>query len=52
MKRMLLSSITVSMYLAPLKYLPAGTVNALFNTGPIIVCFVEAYKYGVPFHLI
>lgn len=35
------------MLLAPLKYIPAGTVNALFNTAPIIVCFVEAFRYKV-----
>lgn len=46
-KRIIFSALTVSMFLVPLKYLPAGTVNALFNTAPIIVCFVEAIKYKV-----
>jgi drug/metabolite transporter (DMT)-like permease len=40
MHRMFWSSLTVSMFLAPLKYIPAGTANALFNLAPIIVCFV------------
>jgi hypothetical protein len=37
------------MFLAPLKYIPAGTANALFNLAPIIVCFVEAVRYKVNF---
>jgi len=49
-KRICWSALTVSMFLAPLKYLPAGTVNALFNTAPIIVCFVEAVRYKVNFY--
>jgi hypothetical protein len=39
-KRIFWSALSVSMFLAPLKYVPAGTANALFNLAPIIVCFV------------
>jgi len=39
-KRSLYGSITLSLYLGSIKYLPVGIVNALFNTMPIMSFFI------------
>lgn len=51
MKRIVLSCITVSMFLGSVKYVPLGTANALFSVGPVVVCFLEASKYNVCFFI-
>jgi hypothetical protein len=44
---MFLSSVTVSMLIISIEYIPLGTANALHNVGPVIVCFIEAWRYKV-----
>lgn len=44
-KRSLAGSLTLTMYLGSVKYIPVGIANALFNTMPIMTFFIEAVYY-------
>jgi drug/metabolite transporter (DMT)-like permease len=44
-KRSILSSVALTCFIGSIPYLPIGIVNSLFNTGPIIIHFLEAVYY-------
>lgn len=44
-KRSIAGSLTLTMYLGSIKYIPVGIANALFNTMPIMTFFIEAFYY-------
>ncbi len=47
MKRLIWNTVTVSFFLYPLKYIEISIANAVFNTGPLMVFFVEAIYFQV-----
>lgn len=46
LKRAVFSTGALTTFMFAVAYIPIGIANALFNTGPIIIYFVEAYFEG------
>lgn len=45
MKRSVFSTSALTTFMSTVAYIPIGIANSLFNTGPIIIYFLEAFYY-------
>ena len=44
-KRSIASTITMTLYMAPIQFIHIGVAATLFNTGPLMGFFIEALYY-------
>lgn len=45
MKRSVFSTLALTCFMSTVAYIPIGIANSLFNTGPLIIHFLEAFYY-------